>query len=164
MGERQSVSETADPHWPQLLLCVVLAPVLSAIFSGVAGCFDASWGFVLMLAPVAWLFVLLCGVLPALLFGSVGCILAERFLSKAPLLGWGAVGALAALTYVGASLGAAALGLNGLQWAFPWFDSADFFGVSVWSPPICIVLAGGAAAMLYRWLSRPRTARTSAGG
>lgn len=167
MGQGRSVSGTADPHWPQLLLCVVLAPVLSAIFYGLAGRLAGGPNTLAMLSPVVWVFVLFYGLLPALLFGSMGCILAERFLSTAPVAAWGVAGALAALAYVAATLGATALGLEAAGFFAPWRvveAGKDALGMGGWAAPLCIVLAGFAAGALYRRLSRPRTARASAGG
>lgn len=120
MGERRSVSGTADPHWPQLLLCVVLAPVLSAIFYGLAGRLTGVPDTLAMLSPVVWMFVLFYGLVPSLLFGSIGCILAERFLSAASPAMWSVAGALAASAYVAASLGATALGLEAAGFFAPW--------------------------------------------
>ncbi len=167
MGERRSVSGTADPHWPQLLLCVVLAPVMSAIFYGLAGRLMGAPDTLAMLSPVVWMFVLFYGLLPSLLFGSIGCILAERFLSKASVVLWSVAGAVAASTYVAASLGAAGLGLEAVGFFSPWKvvgNGKDALGMGGWSAPLCIVMSGFAAGALYRWLSRPRAARTSTGG
>ncbi len=167
MGEGRSVSGTADPHWPQLLFCVVLAPVLSAIFYGLAGRLAGVPDTLVMLSPFVWMFVLFYGLIPSLLFGSFGCILAERFLSTASVTAWSVAGALAASAYVAASLGAAALGLEALGFFSPWKvveNGKDALGMGGWAAPVCIVLAGFAAGALYRWLSRPRTATASTGG
>lgn len=167
MGEGRSVSGTADPHWPHLLLCVVLAPVLAAIFYGLAGRLAGVRDALMMLSPVVWMFVLFYGLIPSLLFGSIGCILAERFLSTAPVTAWSVAGALAASAYVAASLGAASLGLETLGFFAPWKvveDGKDALSMGGWAAPVCIVLAGLAAGALYRGLSRPRTSRVSAGG
>ncbi|MBN9481600.1 MAG: hypothetical protein J0I52_15290 [Bordetella sp.] len=161
------MSGTADPHWPQLLLCVVLAPVLSAIFYGLAGRMTGVPDTLAMLSPVVWMFVLFYGLVPSLLFGSVGCILAERFLSAASPAMWSVAGALAASAYVAASLGATALGLEAAGFFAPWRvveGGRDALGMEGWAAPVCIVLAGGVAGALYRRLSRPRTARESTGG
>lgn len=167
MDERRSVSETADPRWPQLLLCVVLAPVLSAIFYGLAGRLADGPDTLMMLSPFVWMFVLFYGLVPSLLFGSLGCILAERFLSTASVAAWSVAGALAASAYVAASLGATGLGLEAMGFFAPWQiveDGKDALGMGGWAAPLCIILAGFAAGALYRRLSRPRMARASAGG
>lgn len=167
MGEGRSVSGTADPRWIQLLLCVVLAPVLSAIFYGLAGRLAGFPSALIMWSPVVWMFVLYFGLIPSLLFGSVGCILAERFLSTASVTAWSVAGALASSAYVAASLGAAALGLDALGFFAPWKvveDGKDALGMGGWAAPVCIILSGFVAGALYRWLSRPRTSRVSTRG
>lgn len=164
MGEGRSISARADPHWPQLLLCVVLAPVLSAIFCGLAGRLAGSPEALVMLSPLTWMLALFYGFIPTLLFGGVGCALAERFMSRAPLAAWGAAGGLAALAYVTVSLAAGGMKL-GVGWFAPWATlmlneggPALLEEIGPWAAPLCIVLAGFAAGALYRGMSRPRKA------
>ncbi|HAC01286.1 hypothetical protein [Brevundimonas naejangsanensis] len=167
MGEGGSISERADPHWPQLLLCVVLAPVLSAIFYGLAGRLAGFPSALIMWSPVVWMFVLFYGLIPSLLFGGVGCILAERFLSTASMAAWSGAGALTASAYVAASLGAAALGLEAVGFFAPWKvveAGKDALGMGGWAAPICIILSGFFAGAFYRWMSKPRTSRVSTRG
>jgi len=160
MGEGGSISEKADPHWPQLLLCVVLAPVLSAIFYGLAGRLAGSAQASVMLSPLGWMLALFYGFLPTLLFGSVGCALGGRFLSRAPWPAWGAAGGLAASAYVAVSLAMGGMNL-GVGWFAPWAtlllseDGPALLGGSgSWAVPLCIVLTGFVAGALYRGMSK----------
>ena len=164
MGEGGSISERADPHWPQLLLCVVLAPVLSAIFYGLAGRLAGGPEALVMLSPLGWMLALFYGFLPTLLFGGVGCALGERLLSRAPWAAWGAAGGLAASAYVAVSLALGGMKL-GVGWFAPWATlmlneggPALLGGIGPWAAPLCIVLAGFVAGALYRGMSRPRRA------
>lgn len=164
----RGMATVAYPRWPQLLLCILLAPVLSAILYGTLALLVDQPDGVVMLSPFVWLIVLFYGLLPTLFFGSLGCILAEYFLETSHLAAWSVAGAGSALTYVAMTgLVVMGLGLERARMFAPWWgaeDGHDVLGMGLWAVPVCIVLAGAIVGTLYRWLTRSHKTRLSAEG
>ncbi|WP_336967957.1 hypothetical protein [Brevundimonas aurantiaca] len=86
--------------------CVLLASIPQALTGGVDGggvSIDAIFSGVVSLIAL-FILVTLWGLIPALLFGGVGCWLAERSLQARAWWAWGLAGSASASVYVVVSL------------------------------------------------------------
>lgn len=124
-------------------------------------------GGVLNLVAI-FLLVTLWGVVPALLFGSIGCWLAERGLQTRPWWAWGLAGCASAGAYVLVSLTGRSLapGVSFLiaPWGFrtqlgPDAESAIYAWDTALTISVAGILTGGfLAGIIYFRLSRGRCA------
>ncbi len=115
-----------------------------------------------------FLLVTVWGVIPALLFGGIGCWLAEGSLQTRPWWAWGFAGFASAGAYIGVSLICRALAPNVSFFIAPWGFRAQLgpdaeTTIYAWDPTLMAsiagILTGGfLAGVIYFRLSRGRWA------
>ena len=104
---RLAAAAVVAPASAALIFCCGVA-VLAGSLSGL------SYAFILVFMAVLY------GFTPALLFGSIGATISERWLTNKPGLLWGAAGAVTTLAYVVVAVTTAALLPSVTQWFAPW--------------------------------------------
>jgi hypothetical protein len=150
--------------------CVLLASIPQALTGGVDGggvSIDAIFSGVVSLIAL-FILVTLWGLIPALLFGGVGCWLAERSLQTRAWWAWGLAGCASASAYVVVSLicrtSASAVGFLMAPWMFRAELEPGVEGIfSAWDAMLAAsvagILTGGfLAGALYFRLCRGRWA------
>lgn len=152
-----------------LILLALFAPAFSLLLFG---SLSAVCGFHLMSStipvpgalfnPLAFVFAVAYGAIPAFVFGSLGCMAATALLSKSPAWLWSLAGAGSALAYVVVFL---VMGLvfdirEPTLWIGPFVGTGDKPPAPVvasGSIVFSIVVAGAVAASLYRAATKPPT-------